>query len=128
MGKYTAATKPIYFAFIDLEKDFDHVPRKVLWWALRSLGIGEWAVHAIQYMYSRSCVRANGQYSEEFGMAIVVRQGSALSPQLFILVLEALLHEFRTGVLWELLYADDPVLITDTQEECISSWRQGSLA
>ena len=36
--KYIAgANKQLYFAFIDLEKAFDRVPRKVLWWALRSL-------------------------------------------------------------------------------------------
>ena len=34
--KYMAANKPLYFAFVDLEKAFDRVPRKVLWWALRS--------------------------------------------------------------------------------------------
>ena len=49
----------------------------------------------------------SGQYSEEFGVGVGVHQGSVLSPLLFILVLEALSHEFRTGVPWELLYADD---------------------
>ena len=46
--KHIAAKKPLYFAFVDLEKAFDHVPRKVLWWALRSLGVEEWAVRVIQ--------------------------------------------------------------------------------
>ena len=36
--KCITAKKPLYFAFVDLEKAFNHVPRKVLWWALRSLG------------------------------------------------------------------------------------------
>ena len=38
-------------------------------------------------------------------------QKLSLSPLLFILVLEALSHEFRTGVPWELLYADDLAVI-----------------
>ena len=42
--KYLAAQKPLYLAFVDLEKAFDRVPRKVLWWALRSLGVEEWVV------------------------------------------------------------------------------------
>ena len=86
---------------------FDRVPRKVLWWALRSLGVEEWAVRVIQGMYSnaRSRVRVNGQYSEEFGVGVGVHQGSVLSPLLFILVLEALSREFRSSVPWELLYA-----------------------
>ena len=70
------------------------------------------------YTNTRSLVRVNGQYSEEFGLG--VHQGSVLSPLLFILVLEALSQEFRTGVPWELLYADDLVVIADTLEECIT--------
>ena len=90
----------------------------MLWWALRSLGVEEWAVHLIQGMYvnARSRVRVNGQYSEEFGVGVGVHQGSVLSPLLFILVLEALSREFRTGVPWELLYADDLVVIADSLE------------
>ena len=45
--KYIAANKLLYFAFIDLEKAFDRVPRKVLWWTIRSPGVKEWAVHVI---------------------------------------------------------------------------------
>jgi len=40
-------------------------------------------------------------------------------PLFFILVLEALSREFRTGTLWELLYSDDLVVITDLLRECI---------
>ncbi|XP_035665616.1 uncharacterized protein LOC118408864, partial [Branchiostoma floridae] len=128
--KFIAANKPLYFAFVDLEKAFDRVPRRVLWWALRSLGVEEWAVRVIQAMYAnaRSRVRVNGQYSEEFGVGVGVHQGSVLSPLLFILVLEALSREFRTGVPWELLYADDLVIIADTLEECIArlkAWKSG---
>ena len=36
--KYIAAKKLLYIAFVDLERAFDHVPRKVIWWVLRSLG------------------------------------------------------------------------------------------
>ena len=105
--KYRAVKKPLYFAFVDLEKAFDRIPRAVLWWALRSLGVEEWAVRVIQGMYSnaRSRVRVNGQLSDEFEVQVGVHQGSVLSPLLFILVLEALSREFRTGVPWELLYA-----------------------
>ena len=37
-----------------------------------------------------------------------------------MLVLEAPSREFRTGVPWELLYADDLVIIADTYKGCIA--------
>ena len=70
------------------------------------------------YSNSQSCVWVDGQYSEEFGVGVVVHQGSVLSPLHFILLLEA--HKFRIGVPLELLYADDRLLIANTHEEYIS--------
>ena len=48
-----------------------------------------------------------------------VHQGSVLRPLLFIIVLEALSHEFQAGVPWEDVYADDLVIISDSLEECV---------
>jgi len=61
--KHFAANKPLYIAFVNLEKAFDRVPRKVLWWAFRSLGVEEWAVLVIQSIHTnvRSRVHVNGQ-------------------------------------------------------------------
>ena len=50
--KYIAATKLLYFAFVDFEKALDLEPRKVLWRALRSLGVENWAVYVTHGMYS----------------------------------------------------------------------------
>ena len=35
------AKKKIYYAFVDLEKEFDRVPREVLRWALRQPGVDQ---------------------------------------------------------------------------------------
>ena len=120
--KYIARKKPLYLAFVDLEKAFDRIPRDVIWWAMRTLGVEEWAVTAVQSMYAnaRSRVQVNGEYSEEFPVKVGVHQGSVLSPLLFILVLEALSRDFRTGAPWELLYADDLLIIADSLEKCIA--------
>ena len=77
---------------------------------------------AVQSMYpnARSRVQVNGEYSEEFPVKVGVHQGSVLSPLLFILVLEALSRDFRTGAPWELLYADDLLIMADSLEECIA--------
>ena len=87
-------------AFVDLEKAFDRVPRKVIWWALRNLGVEEWTVRLVQGMYAnaRSCVRVGERYSEEFEVKVSVHQSSVLSLLLFIIVLEALSQEFHFGV------------------------------
>ena len=44
--KHLAAKKPLYMAFVD----FDCVPRDVIWWAMRKLGIDEWLVRLVQSM------------------------------------------------------------------------------
>ena len=41
-------------AFVDLEKTFDCVPRKVIWWALRKLRVEEWIVGLVQGMYTKA--------------------------------------------------------------------------
>ena len=41
------------------------------------------------------------------------------------MVLEALSIEFRTGFPWELLYADDLVLIAETMEELVGKFEKG---
>ena len=107
--KYLAVKKRLYMAFVDLEKAFDRVPRKVIWWALRKLGVEEWIVRLVQGKYpnTRSRVRVGEGFSKEFEVKVGVHQGSVLSPLLFIIVLEALSREFRAGVPWEDLYADN---------------------
>ena len=55
-----------------------------------------------------------------------VHQGSVLSPLLFIIVLEALSREFRTGYPWELLYADDLMISSESMEELlvkVQTWK-----
>ena len=118
--RYLAANKRLYIAFVDKEKAFDRVPRKVIWWALRKPDVEEWILRLVQGMYAnaRSRVHVGEGYSEEFEVKIGIHQGSVLSPLLFIIVLEALSREFRSGVPWEDLYADDLVIVTAFLEEC----------
>ena len=128
--KYLGKKKKLYFAFVDLEKAFDRVPRAVLWWAMRKVGVEEWLIRTVQAMYSnaQSKVRVGGRFSDPIGVSVGVHQGSVLSPLLFIIVMEALSQEFRTGCPWELLYADDLVLVAETLEELkekLQVWKAG---
>ena len=106
------------------------MPREVVWWALRYLGVDEWIVSVIRAMYEDATtkVRLNGRESNAFSVRVGVHQESVLSPLLFIIVLEALFREFREGLLMELLYADDLVLIAESEEllmEKLRKWKNG---
>ena len=128
--KYIAGKRKLYFVFVDLEKAFDRVPREVVRWAMRKLGIEEWMVRVVMKMYenARTQVRVNRELSAEFSVNVGVHQGSVLSPLLFIMVLEALFQAFRTGLPFEVLYTDDLVLIAEDEEavqEKFKMWREG---
>ena len=71
------------------------------------------------YKDIRSRVRVGDGYSEEFSVGVCVHQSSVVSPLLFIIVLEALSREFRTGCPWELLYADDLIYSAESMEELL---------
>ena len=50
--KYLGKRNNLYLAFVDLEKAFYRVPRRVVWWAMRKLGVDEWLVKIVQSMYT----------------------------------------------------------------------------
>ena len=65
--------------------------------------------------------------SEEFEVKVGDHQGLVLNPLLFIIVLEALSHEFCSRVPWENLYADGFVIIAKSVEECVKrllTWKE----
>ena len=49
--KHLTANKPLYMAFVDLEKAFDRVPRDVIWFAMRKLEIDEWLVRLVVHVH-----------------------------------------------------------------------------
>ena len=87
----------------------------------------EWIVSVIKAMYEdpTTTVRVNGRESKAFSVRVGVHQGSVLSPLLFIIVLEALSREFREGLPMELVYADDLVLVAETEELLLEKLRKG---
>ena len=63
--KYLTANKRL-LAFVDLEKAFYRVPRKVIWWALWKLSVEEWIMQLVQGMYAnaQSCVCVGEGYRQ----------------------------------------------------------------
>ena len=95
------------------------MPREVVRWALRQLGVNEWLVQVVMMIYerARTVVRTKQGCSTEFEVKVGVHQGSVLSPLLFVAVMEVVTWGVKEGLPWELLYADDLVLIAQSAEE-----------
>ena len=113
---YFEKHRKLFICFVDLEKAFDGVPRKVIEWVLRKKLVPERLVQAVMSMYkgAKTPVKVEGGHSEEFDVGVCVHQGSVLSSFLFSIVLDVLSKDGRKGALYELLYGDDLVLMAET--------------
>ena len=116
--EYRDKEKKLYMCFVDLEKAFDRVPRKVTEWVLRKRGIPETMVRAVMSLYegAKSRARVGTKLSEAFRVKVGVHQGSVLSPLVFAIVIDVVTENAREGLMSEILYADDLALISETME------------
>ena len=85
--------------FVDLEKAYDRVPRDIIWWAIRKKNVGEEHIKVIQDMYygCTTSVRTLIVSTESFEVKVGPHQGSALSPLLFITVMDVISNEVGRG-------------------------------
>jgi len=85
------------------------------------LGVEEWLVSAVVSMYTgaKTVVRTVRGNTSGFEVKVGMHQGSALSPLLFVIVMEAISRELRVALPWELLYADDLVVIAESEANLI---------
>ena len=105
-------------AYVDLEKAFDTVPRKMAMATLRWMGAPESEVGMVEAMYENTKGRVGSGMSHEFQVNIGLRQGSALSPLLFILVMELISRKISTtDALRKIMYAHDLVIVAEHREE-----------
>ena len=109
----------LYFAFLDLEKAYDRVPREVVYWCLRRRGVPERLINMVRATYCdvTTSVRTQSGTTGKFDIKVGLHQGSALSPFLFITIMDTLTEAGRTEVPWELIFADDIALVAETEEE-----------
>ena len=120
--------KDLHMVFVDLEKAYDTVPRDLIWYCLRKRGIAEEYVRVIQDMYhdcETAVVTTVGE-TESIKIEVGLHQGSALSPFLFILILDIVTEEIREETPWAMLFADDLVLCDQSKEnmeERLENWR-----
>ena len=113
--EHHAKGKKLYMYFVNLEKAFDRVLRKVLEWALRKKVIQEVLVRSVMglYMGAKTRVREDSDLSKEFEVKVGMHQGSVQSPY-FAVVVDGVTEFSREGVLSEMLYADDLVQMSET--------------
>jgi len=71
------------------------------------------------YTGVKTDVRTVHGNSNGFEVKVGMHQGSALTPLLFVIIMEALSREFRVALAWELLYADNVVVIDETEDDLI---------
>ena len=66
--EHHANGKKLYMCFVDVMKDFDRVPRKVLEWTMRKKGIPEVLVRSVMSLNegAKTRVRVDSELSEEF--------------------------------------------------------------
>ena len=127
--KRLEGNQKLYCAFVDLEKAYDRIPREVVFWCLRKRKIPEKLVRLVEMMYRRTRTKvltAVGE-TETFEISVGLHQGSALSPFLFVMVMDVLSEEIRDEELWELLYADDLVITAESEAELqsrIVEWQE----
>ena len=118
MEKRIEGNLSVFCGFVDLEKAYDLVPRKVLYWCLWKKGVTEKLVRLVTETYrnAKTAVRTAGGVSREFEIKVGLHQGSALSPLLFAVIINVLSEHLLAKNLWELLFADDLAIMADSEE------------
>ena len=82
--------KDMVMTFIDLEKAYDSIPRTKVWESLTNGGIDKELRNMITAMYMDcySSVKTRVGTSEWFKIDTGLKQGSVLSPLLFLMVMD----------------------------------------
>jgi hypothetical protein len=103
----------LYACFVDFKQAFDRVPRDKLWFKLERAGIDEWALRAVQALYSSVpfSVKTPAGFTPCFPSLMGVKQGCPLSPTLFGMYLD----DFESGLLTSV----------GAEAACLPTWESG---
>ena len=97
----------LYMVFVDLEKAFDSIDRKVLWKILRHYRGPQKIVRMIRVLYDgfQASVLHEGEATGSFSMNTGARHGCLLSPLLFLIALDWVSRQgFGDNKTWDPIY------------------------
>lgn len=123
--------QPVHQLYIDFKKAYDLIKRERIFEILIRLGIPKKLVNLVQVCLkdTKGRVKIGNQMSEIFNIHSGLKQGDALLPLLFNLVLEYAIREMQKSedrlqlndITQLLTYADDIVLLGDNSETIINN-------
>lgn len=121
----------MYLLFIDFRQAFDSINRYRFWKVMTQIRFPAKLVRLVKayVQYSKLKVKFNGELSEDFIVETGLRQGDALSPALFSIVLESVVREVLDNAMGLNIgegrqitlaaYADDIIIIGEAEEGVI---------
>ncbi|XP_031339654.1 uncharacterized protein LOC116168122 [Photinus pyralis] len=123
----------VYFAFIDLVKAFDSIPRDKVWESLLKRNVDNKLVRVIKSLYKSTLnyVIWKNMKSGFFATTQGLRQGGGLSPTLFNIFMDDVIkscnantqkafigyRQMNRVLVSECAFADDIVIITNTEQD-----------
>ena len=99
-----------------------------MWWALDKHKVPSKYATLIKDMYNNVVisVRTSDGDTDDFLIMIGLHQGLALSPYLFVLVMDDVTRDIQGDIPWCMLFADDVVLVDESRTEVnqkLELWR-----
>ena len=97
---------------------------------VRWIGVSEAEARMVEAMYDRTKGRVlvGSGLSEEFPVNIGLRQGSALSPLLLIMMMKIINRKISTKeILRKMMYADDLAILSESKQdlqEVLEKWKR----
>lgn len=134
MEKANLSGSPTAAITLDAEKVFDKVDWIFLRMTLEKFNLGSTLINMIMALYKgpSAKVKAGGAISSSFLLKQGMRQGHPLSPSLFLLAIEPVLHHLKenrdiTGLAFGktivkvAAYGDDVLVVTENAEKAITA-------
>ena len=121
--------KELHMVFVDLEKAYDRVARELIWYSIRRKGVPEAYINIIRDMYAgcNTSVMTSAGRTTEIEIEVGLHQGSALSPLLFVIIIDVITEKIDEGTPWAMLFANDLVMCDPDREIMelrLERWRE----